>query len=148
MAVNIKNTMFWDVMPCSCVDVYQCVRASCCLCLQGRIGRQLCVSLKSCSVISEGCNLRVHVSLALPFPKYYCLVLHTVHKWDNRVSSWGRFSRWGPTQAEGWIHCLHHCGAFTVKTRNIVMEIEEVRFWLKYISVLWCVMFFGHIILH
>jgi hypothetical protein len=34
--VTKKITVFWDVMPSSLVDVYQCLGGMCCLHLQGR----------------------------------------------------------------------------------------------------------------
>jgi hypothetical protein len=34
--VSIKNMVFWDVMPCSSVDVEQHFRVTCCLHIQGR----------------------------------------------------------------------------------------------------------------
>jgi hypothetical protein len=32
--VTMKNTVFWDVMPCSLVEVYQHIKGMYCLCLQ------------------------------------------------------------------------------------------------------------------
>jgi hypothetical protein len=34
--VAIKNTVFWNVMPCSLVEVYQLISGTYCLHLQGR----------------------------------------------------------------------------------------------------------------
>jgi hypothetical protein len=42
-AGNVKVTVFWDVVPCSLVEVYQCLRGAYCLHLEGTASKMIVI---------------------------------------------------------------------------------------------------------